>query len=50
MSAHAIEVGSLVTPEFAFKVTPTQNRVTSDYFDLSDEFTIELIEREQHAD
>ncbi len=50
MSAHAIEVGSLVTPEFAFKVTPTQNRVASDYFDLSDEFTIELIEREQHAD
>jgi len=50
MSAHAIEVGSLSTAEFAFQVTPTFNRVSNDYFDASDEFTIELIERERHAD
>jgi len=45
MSAHAIEVGSISSGEFAFKVTPTQQRVKTDYFDATDEFTIELITR-----
>ena len=45
MSAHAIEVGSVTSGEFAFKVTPTQQRVSTDYFDATDEFTIELITR-----
>lgn len=45
MSAHAIEVGSISASEFAFKVTPTRQRVRTDYFDATDEFTIELITR-----
>ncbi|PLX59653.1 Wadjet anti-phage system protein JetA family protein [Sedimenticola selenatireducens] len=50
MSAHAIEVGALGDGEFAFRVTPTDNRVGSEYFHACDEFTIELIERETHAE
>jgi len=45
MSAHAIEVGGITSSEFSFKVTPTSRRVTTDYFDVTDEFTIELITR-----
>jgi len=45
MSAHAIEVGGIASSEFAFKVTPTKHRVKTDYFDATDEFTIELITR-----
>ncbi|HPQ26607.1 MAG TPA: DUF5716 family protein [Gammaproteobacteria bacterium] len=45
MSAHAIEVGGVTSSEFAFKITPTNHRVTTDYFDATDEFTIELITR-----
>lgn len=45
MSAHAIEVGGITSSEFAFKVTPTNNRVKTDYYDATDEFTIELIPR-----
>lgn len=45
MSAHAIEVGGVTSTEFAFKVTPTNHRVKTDYFDATDEFTIELITR-----
>ncbi len=43
MSAHVIELGAAGAGEFAFKVTPTSQRVRTDYFDLSDEFTLELI-------
>jgi len=50
MSAHAIEVGSITSSEFVFKVTPTSQRVKTDYFDATDEFTIELITRLSHAD
>ena len=50
MSAHVIEVGSLASSEFAFKVTPTHNRVKTDYFDATDEFTIELISRQNYVD
>ncbi|MDH3326536.1 MAG: DUF5716 family protein [Gammaproteobacteria bacterium] len=52
MSAHMIEVGGASSSEFAFKVEASGNRVKTDYFDLTDEFTIELIERGSlnHAD
>ncbi|AKH20363.1 Wadjet anti-phage system protein JetA family protein [Sedimenticola thiotaurini] len=50
MSAHVIEVGALGAGEFAFRVTPTNNRVGSEYFHACDEFTIELIERESDAE
>jgi len=50
MSAHVIEVGSIASSEFVFKVTPTSQRVKTDYFDATDEFTIELITRRSHAD
>ncbi|MCB1772018.1 MAG: flagellar protein FliT [Gammaproteobacteria bacterium] len=43
MSAHAIEIGSLAADGFAFRVTPTRQRVKTDYFEATDEFTIELI-------
>ena len=49
MSAHAIEVGGITSSEFSFKVTPTSRRVTTDYFDVTDEFTIELITRPDDA-
>ena len=52
MSAHAIELGSVSSSEFKFKVESCGNRVKTEYFDLMDEFTIELIERgtPSHAD
>lgn len=43
MGAHAIEVGGVMSSEFAFRVTPTRQRVKTDYFEATDEFTIELI-------
>lgn len=46
MSAHAIEVGGITSSEFSFRVTPTSHRVTTEYFDATDEFTIELITRQ----
>lgn len=45
MSAHIVELGSASSAEFAFKVSPTSNRVQTDYFEQTDEFTIELMER-----
>ena len=45
MSAHIIEVGALSSSDFIFKVTPTHQRVKTDYFDVTDEFTIELLPR-----
>jgi hypothetical protein len=50
MSAHVIEVGSMASSEFVLKVTPTHQRVKTDYFDATDEFTIELVTRPGHAD
>lgn len=50
MSAHVIELGSRASSEYAFQITPTNNRVRTDYFDASDEFTIELIERVEYAE
>lgn len=50
MNAHIIEVGSLGSSDFLFKVTPTHQRVKTDYFDATDEFTIELLPRQSHVD
>ena len=50
MSAHVIELGSRASSEYAFQITPTNNRIRTDYFDASDEFTIELIERAEYAE
>ncbi len=50
MSTHAIELGSALSSEFAFKVTPTGLRARTDFFDATDDFTIELITRQPHAD
>jgi hypothetical protein len=52
MSAHAIEVGAAgqASSEFGFRVIPTGNRVHTEFFDATDEFIIELIEQENHAD
>lgn len=46
MSAHAIEVGAAASSEFVLAVEPTGNRVRTDYFEATDEFTIELVERD----
>lgn len=46
MSAHAIEVGALGSSAFTLRVTPTGNRVRTDYFRGTDEFVIELVEGE----
>lgn len=50
MNAHIIEVGTQGSGEFSFRVTPTQQRVPTDYFHLTDTFTIELITRPNDAD
>jgi hypothetical protein len=50
MSAHVIEVGSIASSEFVFKVTPTNQRVKTGYFDATDEFMIELMTRPGHDD
>ncbi|MBI2778414.1 MAG: flagellar protein FliT [Gammaproteobacteria bacterium] len=52
MNAHAIEVGSAGqnSSEFAFRVEPTGQRLPTDYFVLTDEFIIELIETDRHAE
>ena len=47
-SAHVIEVGaaSHAAAEFSFKVEPSGQRVSTDYYDETDEFTIELVEQQ----
>ncbi len=52
MNAHAIEVGSAgqSSSEFAFRVEPTGLRLPTGYFVLTDEFIIELIETDHHAE
>lgn len=51
LNAHAIEIGTAgqTSSEFRFRIEATGQRVQTDYFDATDEFTIELIELEQHA-
>lgn len=43
MAAHAIEIGAHGGSEYRFRVIPTNQRVKTDYFDATDEFTIELV-------
>lgn len=50
MSAHVIELGAAGSSEFAIRVTPTGARVRTDYFEAMDEFVLELIDRDTHAD
>ncbi|VAW76913.1 FIG149030: hypothetical protein [hydrothermal vent metagenome] len=51
MAAHAIEAGAvgLQSSEFQFRVQPTGQRVQTDYFQITDDFIIELVEQ-NHAD
>ncbi len=49
MSAHAIEVGVLNSDEYMFRITPGRNRISTEYFDATDEFTIELVKRLEDA-
>ena len=52
LSAHAIEIGAAghASSEHRFRVTPGGQRVATDYFTHSDEFVIELITPNEHAD
>jgi len=51
MSAHAIEAGAAgnASSEFMFRVTPTGQAVQTEYFERTDEFTIEVVETKSHA-
>jgi len=51
MAAHAIEAGAagLDSSEFRFRIQPTGQRVQTDYYHITDDFIIELIEQ-NHAD
>ncbi len=51
MAAHAIEAGAagVDSSEFHFQVQPTGQRVQTDYYHITDDFIIELVER-NHAD
>ncbi len=46
LGAHAIEIGVArnASSEFEFRVEPSGNRVSTEYFDETDEFVIELVE------
>lgn len=50
LNAHAIEIGSgaQISSEYRFQVEPSGQQVRTDYFDATDEFSIELIELDQH--
>ena len=50
LNAHAIEIGSAgqVSSEYRFQVEPSGQQVRTDYFESTDEFSIELIELEPH--
>lgn len=50
MSAHIIEVGAIQSDEFTFRVTPGGQRLKTDYYDMTDNFTIELLARHLHAE
>ena len=52
MGTHAIEVGAAGnrSSEFRFRVEPSGQRVRTDYFNLTDEFTIELIDTEHDVE
>lgn len=50
LGAHAIEVGAATgsSSEYCFQVEPTGQQVHTDYFDVIDEFTIEVKEKPDH--
>jgi len=50
LNAHAIEIGSSGqgSSEYRFQVEPSGQQVRTDYFQATDEFSIELIELDQH--
>lgn len=50
LNAHAIEIGSgaQTSSEYRFHVEPSGQQVRTDFFAATDEFTIELIELNQH--
>jgi len=50
MSAHAIEAGAAghASSEFMFRVSPTGQAVQTEYFERTDEFTIEVVETNLH--
>ena len=52
LSGHAIEAGSAGqgSSEFMFRIEPSGQRVRTDYFDETDEFIIELVELDRHAE
>ena len=51
MAAHAIEAGAAGrrSSEFSFRIQPTGQRVQTEYFHITDDFIIELVEH-NHAD
>lgn len=50
LNAHAIEIGSggQTSSEYRFQVEPSGQQVKTDFFHATDEFSIELVELEQH--
>lgn len=50
LNAHAIEIGSgaQTSSEYRFQVEPSGQQVRTDYFESTDEFSIELIELTKH--
>jgi hypothetical protein len=50
LNAHAIEIGSAgqMSSEYRFDVEPSGQQVRTDYYDATDEFSIELIELDRH--
>jgi hypothetical protein len=50
LNAHAIEIGSggQTSSEYRFHVEPSGQQVRTDYFQSTDEFSIELIELDPH--
>ena len=50
LNAHAIEIGAggQNSSEYRFQVEPSGQKVRTDYFQTTDEFTIELIELDQN--
>lgn len=48
-AAHAIEAGTAATGSYRFRVEPTGQRISTDYYEAMDEFVIELLEGGQSA-
>lgn len=49
-AAHAIEAGSATEQGYQFRIEPTGQRISTDYYQAMDEFTIELVDNAaQHS-